>query len=93
MDKLQDLITDISKRPEIYLGKPSVERLYAFISGYLYQNENIEDHCLEGFNQYVAELYGIKTNHNWASIIPFFSNSEEEAFATFVKLFHSFINK
>lgn len=92
MDTLFDLITKIIARPEIYIGRKSVERLYAFLCGFLYQNEASNDHCLDGFTAYIAEIYGIESDHNWASIITFFSNGEEDAFCIFTKHFMNFVN-
>lgn len=90
MDKLHELIVEVSKRPELYLGKPSLERLYAFIGGFLYQNTNANFKCLNGFNQYIADIYDVKSEHNWASIIQFYSSTEEKAFSAFVKHFNDF---
>ena len=90
MDSLHDLIKTIAKRPEIYLGRPSVQRLYAFIGGYLYGNPTADDHCLDGFNEFVAQRFGIRSDHNWADIIEFFSDSEKDEFALFMKLFEEF---
>ena len=90
MDSLYQLINKITDFPEIYIGKPSLERLYAFIGGYLHQNEAVNDHCLDGFDAYVANKYGITSAHNWASIILFFSNNENEAFERFIELFNEF---
>ena len=90
MKNLYDVICEIIKRPELYIGKPSLERLYAFIGGYLYQNEFVTENCLDGFNEYVAERYGLDTDHNWSLIIQFFSNDEKEAFNKFAQLFDEF---
>ena len=90
MDSLYTVIREIVDFPEIYIGKKSLERLYAFIGGYLHHNTTIDASCLEGFNEYVAEKYRIKTSHNWASIIDFFSNNEDAAFDTFIELFEAF---
>ena len=90
MDTLEELIIKISNFPELYIGKPSVERLFAFLGGFLYQNDSVNDHCLDGFTEYVARKYRIKTDHNWSSIIQFFSNTEQEAFNNFVQLFKEF---
>lgn len=90
MDSLYNTIKRVTEFPELYIGKPSLERLYAFISGYLYQNEVADDHCLDGFNDYVAQKYRISSDHNWSSIIQFFSNSEKEAFERFIQLFDEF---
>ncbi len=35
MDKLLVLLKKIEERPDLYIGKPSIERLSSFISGYL----------------------------------------------------------
>ena len=90
MDSLYQLINKITNLPEIYIGKPSLERLYAFIGGYLHQNEAANDHCLDGFNEYIARKLGISSAHIWASIIQFFSNNESEAFEKFIELFDEF---
>lgn len=90
MTTLYDLINKISEFPEIYIGNRSLERLYAFIGGFLYQNDDANDHCLDGFTEYVAEKYHQKSDHNWSSIIQFYSNNEEDAFARFVELFREF---
>ena len=90
MENLYDLVKRVSGFPELYLGKASLERLYAFINGYLYQNKASDDHCLDGFTEYVAKKYGIRSDHNWSSIIQFFSSSEKEAFDIFVCLFDEF---
>ena len=90
MGKLYDLIQSIALRPEIYIGKPSLERLYAYLSGYMYQNSDNNDHCLDGFNAYIAQKYNICSDHNWAEIIQFFSYSECDAFNTFIKHFSDF---
>ena len=90
MHSLRDLIYSISKRPEIYIGRPSLERLYAFIGGYLTANNEMDDHCLDGFNEFVSQKFHINTDHNWSEIIQFFSNSEQQAFEKFIKLFEEF---
>lgn len=93
MESLYSLIKKVIAFPELYIGKPSLERLYAFIGGYLHQNEKADDHCLDGFTEYVAQKYHILSDHNWSSIIPFFSNNEEEAFRTFAELFEEFVTE
>lgn len=90
MSSLYQVITEIINFPELYIGKPSLERLYAFICGYLFQNEAANDHSLDGFNEFVYEKYHIRTDHNWSQIIQFFSNTEQEAFDTFIQLFMDF---
>lgn len=93
MEALKSVIEKVTSFPEIYIGKPSLERLYAFIGGYLYCSSEADDHCLDGFNEYVAAKYGINTDHNWSSIIIFFSSTEEEAFITFKELFDEYVTR
>lgn len=87
MKKLNEVIQEVTAFPEIYIGRPSLERFYAFVAGYLFQNEEANDHCLDGFTNFVSQKYGISSDHNWSSIIQFFSNGEEDAFNLFIKLF------
>ena len=90
MKKLHDVIQEIIVAPELYLGKRSVERLYAFLGGFLYQNDEVDDHTLDGFTEFVARKYRMETDHNWANYIEFFSCDDREAFDQFVKLFNEF---
>lgn len=90
MDTLKEIIDRVSDFPELYIGKPSVERLYAFIMGFLYQNSTANDHCLDGFTEYIAQKYSIHSDHNWASIIQFFSTNEQEAFSNFIQHFKEY---
>lgn len=90
MQTLHQLIEAIIARPEIYIGKPSVDRLYAFISGFLIGSKEADDHCLDGFNAYIAQKYRLNTSHNWSSILQFFSTSEQAAFDLFVRHFQEF---
>ena len=92
MDKLYELLKEIKKRPGLYLGRASLERLYAFINGYKHQDSYsaVQTDCLDGFQKYVEKTYNIHTDHNWASIIQFFSITEEEAFDKFYELLDEF---
>lgn len=91
MDKTYKLLQEIRKRPEIYIGKASLERLYAFLNGYKHHELPSPPDCLDGFQNYVEGIYDIHTDHNWASIIQFFSSTEEEAFNEFYKLFDNYM--
>ena len=93
MGGLYNLIKTVTDFPELYIGKPSLERLYAFIGGYLFQNEIANDHCLDGFNEYIAEKYQIRSDRNWSEIIQFFSCDEKYAFNKFIQHFEEFTQK
>jgi hypothetical protein len=91
MDKTYKLLNDIRKRPEMYLGRKSLELLFTYLSGYNHYKGNDESDCLTGFQEYIEDLYGLGVDHNWAILIRFFSSSDEEAFINFYTLFDEFI--
>lgn len=95
MDNLYDLLQEIRKCPGMYLAKPSLERLWAFINGYKSHKsyDPDTDNCLDGFNEYVYEHYHLYTDHDWSRIIQFFNESEEDAFYVFYELFDDFTKK
>lgn len=94
MDNVYKLLMEIRRRPELYLGKPSLDRLYAFINGYKQceNEEGIQSVCLDGFQNYIEEKYDMHTDHNWASIIQFFNSSEDEAFYAFYNHLDNYLN-
>lgn len=87
---LYDLIITILKRPELYIGRCSLQRLYAFLNGFLFENEAGNDHCLDGFDQYVVALYSGTAGHNWADIIELFSSSDHSEMETFKRHFNKY---
>ena len=97
MDNFEELLlVKIREMPALYIGKKSVERLRAFVDGYSTCFGEIygkEPTILTGFNQYVAQKYKINTDHDWSSIIQFFSNTEESAFDMFYQLLDEFLEE
>ena len=87
MTKLYDLIVRLLEKTETFLGRCSVQRLYAFIEGYLEGHPMAEDHCLDGFDEYLARYYHIAPAHNWADTIVFFSENEAAEMELFRKHF------
>ena len=87
LDKTYELLQKIKKCPEIYLGRRSLELLHIFLCGYRYHEQECQGEyqpdCLNDFNQYMQEKHELCTDHNWASVIRFFSSSDEKAFETF----------
>lgn len=86
---LRSVISMVTAYP-MYIGGPSLERLDAFLAGYLYRNEKADDHCLDGFSEFVAQKYEVDSGQEWASIIQSFSSSEQEAFDKFKELFEEY---
>lgn len=93
MNSLYELINEVTAFPELYIGKPSLERLYAYINGFLSANIDLDDHCLDGFTEFVSEKYRLQSDHNWSEIISFFAPNENTAFARFVQLFNEFTER
>lgn len=93
MDNLLRALQEIRTCPCLYIGTPSIERLYAYIGGFSHSEtfHNNYSVCLDGFQEYVQKIYDIKTDHNWASIIRFFSTTEDEAFEKFYKHLDDFL--
>lgn len=87
---LSDLIAKILKRPELYIGRCSVQRLYAFLDGFLFENETANDHCLDGFDQYVAIRHSGTSGHNWADVIELFSSTNYDEIVAFKKHFEKY---
>ncbi len=91
MDKTYLLLRDIKQCPALYLGKPSLKLLYTFLNGYKHHEIPSPPDCLDGFQEYIEEIYDIHTTHHWANIIQFYSSTEEEAFNKFYEHFGNFI--
>lgn len=93
-DKLYVLLQDIRERPELYLGKKSVERLCHFINGYreheTYTVDTVKNDWMYDLKRYIEGYYNLNTDHNWSSLMQFFSNTEEEAFDKFYEFFDEF---
>lgn len=95
--KIKRLLKSMQEMPGAFFGKKSIERLAFSISGYalcLYENGELdENQPLPGFNEFVAQRYGVKSAHDWCSIIVFYHPVEEDAFDTFYKLLDEFYGK
>lgn len=97
MDKLYNLVQKIGHRPEIHLGKKSLYLLQSFLHGYIeYHNEITGESnyfFLPEFQEYVQKRLNFNTTHSWASIITFYSGSDEDAFEYFYKLIDEFFSE
>jgi len=95
MDILSNKLDCIKKQPGLYIGKKSLILLKAYIDGYIErQNELSNNYDLgfyPGFQEYIQTRFNIKSSHNWADIINFFSTTEEEAFDRFYVLLEGFL--
>ena len=94
MKDILTLLNKVRQRPNIYLGRPSLERLSAFIDGGICLYQEITGIYLEfapGFDDFVHEQYKIYTAHSAASLITFFSDNDEQAFYTFFELLDQYL--
>ena len=92
---IKKLLEDMRKRPGVYFGKKSLDRLATFLSGYrccVLERDGEAPSDLPGFQEFVAERYNIQSAHHWSDIIQFYCSTEEEAFDTFFELIDEFYN-
>lgn len=86
MNYMLGILDEMRIHPGMYLGERSLENLHAYMNGYMYrifQEEDIVPEFYPGFQEYVAELYGVTTGQHWTRILDFYSSSEGEALAKF----------
>lgn len=96
MSSFYQLISNIEKRPSMYLGKPSISNLRSFLSGYIFarrelkQPQTQEEKEFSEFQDWVKSKYKISSDQSWDAIILFFSEDENRALLNFFKLFKEF---
>jgi hypothetical protein len=97
LNKLHELLQKIKARPELYLGKKSLERLHPFLSGYVVcLSDRFGESCpvlFSDFQEYVQKKYQITSSHSCEKIIDFYSRSDEEAFDKYFDLMNEFLKK
>ena len=92
-ENIKKLLNDMRIRPGVYFGKKSLDRLTAFLSGYMccvHERDGGSTVYLPGFQEFVSERYNIKSAQHWSNIITFFSSTEEDAFDLFYELLDEF---
>jgi hypothetical protein len=63
------------------------------LNGFLFENEAGNDHCLDGFSDYVADRCRVPRGHNWADMIELFSASDQAEIQLFEKYFREYTDK
>ncbi len=96
MSAVIELLKEIrNRRPSMYIGKPSVILLAAFLGGYdyaLYRHCAIKrDDFFGAFQEWVANRYSVRISQSWENIIQFQCVDEREAMELFWKLLDEFI--
>lgn len=95
MDNLSDILKKIKNKPSVYLGKPSISCLQAFLSGYNVAQYQLglplqPENPLDGFQDWIQKKFNIDSSQSWANIILFFSQDERDALDIFFHLFEEF---
>jgi hypothetical protein len=97
MSSFYELIRRIQKRPSMYLGKPSINNLQAFLAGYSLARQelntpDLDESDFEGFQSWVQKKFNISSSQSWDKIILFFSEDENSALITFFRLLDEFLD-
>lgn len=95
MDNLSEIVKKIKHKPSVYLGKPSISGLQAFLSGYKVAQYQLglplqQENPLDGFQDWIQKKFNIDSSQSWANIILFFYQDERDALDIFFQLFEEF---
>ena len=97
---LAGVVSEIRRRPALYLGGSSIWQLEAFLGGLLHArsvfgltSDAAWDGIEERFRDFVAEKYGVTSSQSWAKIIFFFCEDDHEALTRFFALFDEFLGR
>lgn len=86
MNFMRSILAEMRTRPGMWLGECTMENLYVFMNGYMYQRFQEQDIIPEfylGFQEYIEKKYNVITRQHWSKILNFYSDSEEEALKKF----------
>ncbi|MFN6474994.1 hypothetical protein [Nostoc sp. DedQUE07] len=98
-DIYNEILTNIKKRPGMFLGRSSITRLDMLLRGYSLARREVgvpptePEREFEGFQSWVEEKYGINSGQSWSKIILFYSVDEHEALQKFFELFEEYLNR
>jgi len=88
--KMVELLEMIQQRPGMFLGKKSLGRLAAFMTGYYFANK--VDFFDEHFTNWIADKFKLPANRGWINIMEFEFHEEENAFDNFLPVFKEYLN-
>ncbi len=83
-----DFCTHIRKRPGMYLGCPSVERLYFFVEGYRTAGGDVGK--FDGFGDFVRKRFKTTYNGPWVSLIQFHAEGEANQWSLFERIWEEY---
>jgi hypothetical protein len=97
MFDLYDLISNIRKRPAMYLGRISISNLRTFLAGYCFARRQMgipqtpQEQKFSKFQTWIQQKFNLNSHQTWDQIILFFSPDELSALEQFFKLFDEFV--
>jgi len=84
----------IFERPVLYLDRPSVSHMQAFLDGFAVgsgiENPKISDPLYYEFHDWLAGRFGIGHSDSWSNIVESVADSEQEAFDLAKKLWEAY---
>lgn len=95
MEKWHQIVRKIIERPEVYVGRPSLENIACYLNGYLdcaYENGIELENDYNDFTTFVWERYDNYT-FAWYKLINLHNSSEAKAFETFKQLVNEFLSR
>lgn len=96
--ELYMIINKVKEKPGLYIGEPSLSKLYIFILGYIQcmrERDKDSPEFLSYFQNYIEVQYKINKTlifRHWSDIILFFNANEEEAFFEFYVKMEEYLN-
>lgn len=99
MFDLYELISNIRKRPAMYLGEPSISNLRTFLAGYCFARRQMgipqtaQERHFSQFQSWIQQKFNISQNLTWDVIIIYYKSGcyEQVALDDFFQLFDEFI--
>ena len=89
--KLNDLIKHVCARPKMYVGYENFRLVAAFIDGFAYSSDSLNDELRE-FNYWLALKFKLPRNWVWVSLLEEKYPSEQEILMKLPSLFDEFCN-
>jgi cytochrome P450 len=96
---IYELLQKIRKRPDLYLGKPSLEHLQVFLDGYTFARRQLnlplteQEQEFEKFQIWIEHKFNLPDTQSWTKIILFYSANERDALQRFFELLDEFIQE
>jgi hypothetical protein len=80
MNYMKEILYQVKVRPGAFLNDVTLENLYAFMNGCMYQifqKEDIVPEFYPGFQEYIEEIYNTNTKQHWTKMIDFYSENKK----------------